>query len=223
MGIFYRSNWNVDCLSVIKWANQNSYTILISHQTQLSIPGKMNEMTPQMKEMYFEYTMRTFFGKQAEYSAGELNTDVLRKKRYNRIFRKIVKQVQKIDTNSTHKNYLTHTSEQCLDNTKHPYDEKIFVLSLLQFINALLGYKGLALNGPFKIATLMYFQTENQNFTERLINNSQSMPNDHKENTFTLRRKLINQLKKEGKTTFEISLVFNISEYQIKKLLSEQH
>ena len=55
---------------------------------------------------------------------------------------------------------------------------------------------------------------------ERLSIDDQSLPNDHEENTVTLKRRLMNQLKDEGKTTFDISLVFSVSEYQVKKLLS---
>lgn len=171
-------------------------------------------------ELYFEYTIRMFLGDKAFHVAGQAYSESARRDWYKKIFKKIVKQVQQIETNTTHKESLARTSENCLDLLKHPYDEMKFTLSLLRFINVLLGYVGTIRDRPYRIATPAYFQTGNQNFTERLLIDDQSLPNDHEENTVTLKRKLMNQLKDEGKTTFEISLVFGISEYQVRKLLS---
>jgi len=40
-----------------------------------------------------------------------------------------------------------------------------------------------------------------------------------KNNVIAERRKLIKELKKKNKTDFELSLIFNTTEYQIKKLI----
>lgn len=170
--------------------------------------------------LYFEYTIRQCLGDKAYGIAGEAYSESSRRDWYRKIFKKIVKQVQQIETSTTHKERLSGASEKCLGILKHPYDEMKFTLSLLRFIDVLLGHAGYLRERPCRIATPAYFQTENQNFTERLLIDDQSMPHGHEKNTAALRRKLISKLKDEGKTTFEISLVFGISEYQVKKLLS---
>ena len=171
-------------------------------------------------ELYFEYTLRMFLGETAFGFAGRAHSESARRDCYKKIFKNIVKQVQQIETNTTHKEGLARTSEYCLGLLKHPYNEMKFTLSLLRFIYALLGYECVVRDRPYRIATPAYFQKEGHNFMERLSIDDQSLPNDHEENTVTLKRRLMNQLKDEGKTTFEISLVFGVSEYQVKKLLS---
>ena len=53
--------------------------------------------------------------------------------------------------------------------------------------------------------------------TEAMLKGDDDMQKRN-ENTLSIRRKLIGQLKSEGKTYFEISQVLNLSEYQVKKL-----
>jgi DNA-binding CsgD family transcriptional regulator len=44
---------------------------------------------------------------------------------------------------------------------------------------------------------------------------------NYNKNSISVRKKIINQLRKEGLNDFQISLVLNTSEYQVKKLRRE--
>ena len=165
-------------------------------------------------EMLFETTIRSFLGDKAYHIAGQVHSERDRKEWYRKVIKKIIRQIQRIETSSTHKESLTHWSELSLDALKHPYNEIKFTLYILRLLNALLGYYGLT---PYRIATPAYFQTPSQNFTEAMLKGDDDMQKRN-ENTLSIRRKLIGQLKSEGKTYFEISQVLNLSEYQVKKL-----
>ena len=165
-------------------------------------------------EMLFEYTIRSFFGDKASHITVQVHSEKSRKEWYRKIIKKIIKKIQEIESNSTHKERLAHCSEDCLTALKHPYKEIKFTLCLLRLLNVLLGYDG-GLR-PDRIATLAYFQTCSQHRTEAMVKGD-DMP-DYYENTLSIRKKIIGQLIDEGKTYFEISLALNLSEYKVKQL-----
>ena len=165
-------------------------------------------------EMLFEYTIRSFLGDKASHIAGQAHSERNRKEWYRKVTKKIIRKIQEIESNSTHKERLVHCSEDCLTALKHPYKEIKYTLCLLRLLNVLLGYDGGP--WPYRIATLAYFQTCSQHRTEAMIKGD-DMP-DYYESTLSIRRKIIGQLIDEGKTYFEISLALNLSEYKVKKL-----
>ena len=181
--------------------------------------------------IFFEETIRSFLGDKAFHTAnrglpGEPPAEPRRrwygegKKLYREVIRKVVKEVHKTDTHTTHKESLVYWAEACEEALNRDQDEVIFTLCLMRLLNVLLGFDGTIL--PYRIATPAYFQTDEQNVTERLSQDSESMPSGHeyRESTLATRRRLIGQLRKEGWTTYRIALIFNTSEYQIKKLWS---
>ena len=118
-------------------------------------------------EMLFEYTIRSFLGDDAFHIAGQAHPEKNRKIWFRKITKKIIRQIQKIESNSTHKERLAHCSEDCLTALKHPYSEIKFTLCILRLLNVLLGfYGGLT---PYRIATLAYFQTPCQHRTEAMV------------------------------------------------------
>ena len=165
-------------------------------------------------EMLFEYTIRSYLGDEASHITGQAHSEKSRKKWYRKITKKIIRKIQEIESNSTHKERLAHCSEDCLTALNHPYNEINFTLYILRLLNVLLGYYG-GLR-PYRIATLAYFQTCSQHRTEAMVKGD-DMP-DYDENTLSIRKKIIGQLKEEGKTYFQISLALNLSEYEVQKL-----
>ena len=110
---------------------------------------------------------------------------------------------------------MVRWSEQALASlNERPPNDVRFTLCLLRLLGSLLGLVSLE---PYRIATLAYFQTRSQEFTEQIVR-SDDNADDHNESTLSIRRKLIGQLKDEGRTYFQISLVLNCSEYHVKKL-----
>ena len=166
-------------------------------------------------EMLFEETIRSFLGDRANQIASQAHSERSRKEWYREVVKKIIRKIQQIESSTTHKERLAHWSEQSLLALKHPYNEIKFTLCLLRLLNILLGHYGGV--QPRSIATLAYFQMPSQHFTEAIVEGRDDMQ-DCYESTLSIRRKLIGQLKEEGKTYYEISLVLNTSEYKVRKL-----
>ena len=165
--------------------------------------------------MFFEETIRSFLGGRAWHIAGQAHSKKSRKEWYRKAMKKIIRKIQQVESNTTHKEWLVYWSERSLIALKHPYNEIEFTLCLLRLLNILLGYYGGV--EPRSIATLAYFQTPSHLFAEAIVE-GQDDTQDCYESTLSIRRKIIGQLKEEGKTYYEISLILNTSEYEVKKL-----
>ena len=172
----------------------------------------------QNTELLFEYTIRSYLGQKASHITVLTHSEISRKKWYRKVIKKIIREIQQIETGSTHKEKLVSWSENCLNAlNERPYKDIRFTLCVLRLLNVLLGFHG-GLE-PRRIAILGYFQTPYQHFTETTAEEDKDyLPNYYDESTFSARKKLIGQLKDEGKTYFEISLILNLSEYEIKKI-----
>jgi hypothetical protein len=171
-------------------------------------------------EMLFETTIRTFLGDKAYHIAGQVHTEKYRKEWYRKALKKIITKVQDIDTSTKHKEQLAHWSERALDVLgERNFRETEFSLYLLRLTGALLGFVGVR---GVNIATPMYYQTPNQHYTEVIISGGDVMQDYHdQKSSVSVRKKLVAQLKEEGLNDFQISLVLNTSEYQVKKLKNE--
>ena len=90
-------------------------------------------------EMLFEETIRSFLGDDAFHIAGQAHPEINRKIWFRKITKKIIRQIQKIESNSTHR--LAHCSEDCLTALRHPYSEIKFTLCILRLLYVLLVYK----------------------------------------------------------------------------------
>ena len=166
-------------------------------------------------KMLFEETIRSFLGDRASHIASQAHSERSRKEWYREVIKKIIKKIQQVESNTTHEERLAYWSERSLLALKHPYNEVEFTLCLLRLLNVLLGYHGGA--QPHSIATLAYFQTPSHVFTEAILEGRDELQDDYV-STLSIKRQLIGQLKEEGKTNFEISLVLNTSEYEVRKL-----
>jgi hypothetical protein len=169
------------------------------------------------KQLLFELTIRSFLGDKADHIGNYVNESKDRKKWYVKVVNKIIKQVNEIETITSHKEQLMHWSENALESLKQKtYDETIFTIYLLRLISTLLGYKGFR---PYRIATLAYFQTPSQYITDIISKGGDPLQDYYdKQNAITEKKRLIKQLKEEGMSDYKIGLVMNITEYEVKKI-----
>lgn len=171
-------------------------------------------------EMLFEYTIRAFLGDKAFHIAGQAHTPKSRKDWYKKVLILVVRRVHDIDTSTKHKEQLVYWSERALNELKGKnYSELAFTLSLLRLLAVLLGLVGIR---PYNVATPIYFQTPAQHYTEVIMDGGDALQDYYdKKSSIEIRKKLVHQLKDEGHTDFEIALVLNTSEHEIKKLRRE--
>jgi DNA-binding CsgD family transcriptional regulator len=161
--------------------------------------------------MLFEITMQMFFGQDVCNIASQVGNEKHRKEWYRKVLRKIIKETQKIDTSTNHKESIAHWSESALKvlSERH-FNETKFCLYLLGLVGSLLGFVA-AGTAP------VYLRTFSTEAMSRGIDMTELM-RDYNNNSITVRRRIINQLKEEGLDDFQIALVLNTSEYQVKKL-----
>lgn len=168
-------------------------------------------------EMFFETTVRAFLGDKAYHIADQAHSEKNRRDWYKKIMKVIVKKVHEIETTTKHKEQLVLWAEKALEKiSNRNYSESELNLCLFRLIAALLGFMGLR---PYNIATLAYFQTQPQHITQVISEGGDTMQDCYDEkNAIAIRQKIIKQLKEEGLSDYHISLVLNVSEYQIQKL-----
>ncbi len=171
-------------------------------------------------EMLFEYTIRAFLGDKAFHTAGQAHTPTSRKRWYKKVLILVVRRVHEIDTSTNHREQLVYWSERTLNELKGKnYSELAFTLCLLRLLATLLGLVGIR---PYNVATPIYFQTPAQHYTEVIMDGGDTLQDYYdKKSSIKIRTQLVHQLKHEGHTDFEIALVLNTSEYEIKKLRKE--
>lgn len=171
-------------------------------------------------EMLFETTIRAFLGERAYHIAGQAHEEKYRLKWYRQVLKKVAKRVQAIDTHAKHKEQLEFFTSQLLTlvNARH-LDERVFSWYLLRLVGTLLGF--LSLRGSC-LANLVYYQDPDQHYTQLMFNGGDVMQSYYDQQSATAERaRLVHQLRGEGLNDFQISLVFGISEYQVKKLRTE--
>jgi hypothetical protein len=171
-------------------------------------------------EMLFETTIRSFLGDKAFHIAGQVHTAKSRKDWYRKAIKKVIHKVSDIESSTKHKEQLYYWSERALKSlNERPFNETVLTLCLLRLVGSLIGYFGLK---PYNIATPAYFQTPPQHYTEIIAGGGDVMQDYYDmKSSLETKRRLILQLKEEGMTDFDISLVFNVSEYEIGKLRKE--
>lgn len=164
-----------------------------------------------------ERTMQMFFGDKAYSIAGTAYNPKERKKWILKLINKLKKHVDKLDVSIYHKkpmfSYLDSFYEE-VKKSKDPSWKMIF--SLLRLCGSFLGYRGVYSIRPIIFCTPVYSQSKDQRYTEKYFNDDLEMLSD--KNAISVKSRLVKQLMDEGLDTFNIGLILNISEYQVKKL-----
>jgi hypothetical protein len=173
--------------------------------------------------LYYEHVMGLFLGKKAHHQcAGEEANEKARNKRLNAVAKVILKRVDKIDSTTRLKRKLLIGAEEFFEATKEKdISTKKLLYVLLWFCGSLLGFE---YNGRVSAIThsLFYWQSKNQNITSNIIVGKDVMQEyKDKKYIFDMRKKIVKNLKAEGLTYFKIAMIFNIKEYQVKKMINE--
>lgn len=167
--------------------------------------------------MDFEMTMRLLFGDKAYHIASSGADPARRRNWLKKAVKKMLVQVDDLDTTVRHKERLMAELESVLKSLNRIKEPSwTLVYGLLRLSMRLLGYdyaKGAHCHTP------SYWQTENQHLSTAICEGGDD---DHdKNNAISVRRSVAGQLKGEGLSNFKIALVLNTKEYKIKNLLSE--
>lgn len=165
-------------------------------------------------EMLFEMTMRMFLGDEAYQTAGQVHNEKHRKEWYRKSLKKLIKRVQEIDTITAHKESIAHYAERALAAlSERPFNETKLSILLLGLAGSLLGFVA---TGTIPV----YLRTFRTEAASKRTDELDLMGNYHR-NSISVRRRIANQLEEEGLNDFQIALVLNTSEYQVKKLRKE--
>ena len=168
----------------------------------------------------FELAMRQFFGEKAYHIAGfaGFGDDLMVKKWFLKAIKKIFKDANKLDTTSRHKERIIgdiKDLEREIKKWKNPWS---IIYRLFFLCSRLLGYdyiNGIIYNAPF------YYQTPDQHY--KVVANegkdSLKMFNENQMNFKQKQRSIIRMLKREKYSDFEIAMIMNTSEYEIKKTI----
>lgn len=167
--------------------------------------------------MRFELTMRLLFGDKAYQIAGTEANPKHRREWLQKAARKLMRVADSVDTTPRHKKMLMAELEaidELLKGAKEPSWDLVYRLFRLSL--RLLGFdygKGAKCHTP------VYFQTPDQHFTTLLLSGGDAGEyfND-KKNTVSIRESVVKDLRSQGMDDFKISLVLNVSEYEVKKL-----
>jgi len=170
--------------------------------------------------MDFEMTMRLLFGQRAYHIAGEAMHPPSRRQWLREALRKIMVIVNKLDTAPHHKEVLLRTLNDGKASLKEGDSSWPLVISLMRLSIHLLGFEyatGTQFQQP------IYSRDWGQYYTARSHNrgtDSDALDESHndKQNAIVARRRLVQQLSDNGMNTFQIALVLNTSEYEVKRL-----
>jgi len=169
--------------------------------------------------MQFELTMRLLFGEKAYHIASSHGYPAHRRKWLQKTVRKLERIVNVVDTTPRHKEMLMRELDEVSSHLKLAKDPSWdLVYGLFRLSMRLLGFdyvRGAKCHTPF------YYQTPAQYDTATILDGGDVMQLHYdRKNAVTLRRSIIEDLRKNGLDDFKISLVLNTTEYEVKQLRS---
>ena len=168
--------------------------------------------------MLFEDMLRLFFGNKAYGSEGWANNKTERKKEFLKIIKFLVKNIVRIDATERQKKRLMIQLEQLGESIKRNEEDGVIILRFFMLIGILFGY-----GSGYNFYSLCYFQNEDQHYTEKAFLQNEDFINrkEDQKDAFSIREGIVKELISKGYNSFKISIIFNISEYEVKKILSE--
>lgn len=169
--------------------------------------------------MEFEITMRLLFGDNAYQIASSEANPTHRREWLRRAIRKLTRTINNLDTTVRHKQMLMVEAEgisQLLKRAKEPSWELIYCF--FRLASRLLGYdfvRGARCHSP------LYWQSPEQHHTTHVFSGGDVMQDYYdRKDAISVRRSVVEDLKAKGFDDFKISLVLNITEYEVKQLRS---
>lgn len=170
--------------------------------------------------MSFEIAMRNFFGDSAYHIADSAVRLKAIKEWFQKAIRLMKKRVLSLDTTTRHREILSIKLDSLaseIKSLKSAEDTWPIIYSFFSLSASFLGYdyvSGTILHTPF------YHQTPAQNYSSKSKSGlGWKILEKQRGNLMTIKKELISKLKEEGHNTFDISLILNITEYEVKKIL----
>lgn len=160
-----------------------------------------------MDSLNFEDSVRQFLGESAFHAADFFGNNVEMKRLARKCIKIARKKIDLIDTTVDHKEKLMNCVEELdalLKNRKYCVD-KDFLVVILRIIGRFLGYDSISGISRYSI---LYWQTYHD----------YEMTGKNNENIITIRKQLYKDLRESNMSDEKIALIFNTTEYQIKKL-----
>jgi len=175
-----------------------------------------------MDALYFERTIRRILGDRAYGLAGTISTNRSYRRRWIRkALRHIERRIGALDTTPFHRELMACEVARIRatlgrnDDPAWPLVDSVFAL-----VGSLLGFTT-GDGEPRYEAT--YFQTHDQYYAERAERRDPADRLATCRNAYATRRQLMAELKAQGFSVFEISLVFQTSQHKVTELLKGPH
>lgn len=166
----------------------------------------------------FERLMSKVHGHKAYKIAGEFANPTTRNDWLRKTFKLMLKDIEKIDTTSRHKQMLMRDLQAAIDGLPKSYDPSWeMVFPLISVCARFLGYdySGARVNMP------SYWHSSDQKFTQTIFEKGEDQFEETKEDAVTIRARMCIDLRAKGIDTFTIALALNTSEYQVKRMIRE--
>lgn len=171
--------------------------------------------------MYFEMTMRLLFGDRMAYHIADSEMAPGRRRAWlQRTVRKFIRFVDAIDTTPSHKQRMMTdlaAIETSLKGTQEPSWELVY--SLLRLCMHFLGFESAS---GVTCHTPTYWRTPAQyRYTRPRSADGPFMQSiNDQQDAISVRRTIIEDLRRQGLDDFKIAVVLNTSEYAVKQLRS---
>src|SRR5260221_8765893 len=169
--------------------------------------------------MDFEFAMRQFFGDKAYSTASGAFSLKFVKPWLLRATRKMMKDVEALDSTARHKEMLMSSLERIRESIKNNKNEWEIIFHLFFLCSRFLGYdwiQGARYHIPF------YSQTKSQYYWSKRNNSKKFDPLIERQkdeiNVIRKQKEIIEQLNSEGYDDFHVSLILGMSEYQVKQV-----
>ena len=158
-----------------------------------------------------------FFGDSAYQIAGTEGDSTERKKWLRKAVRRLMKEVDRLDTTPRHAAMLLKELEvidESISCAEAPTRDLVYGLFRLSF--RLLGFD---YRPGRKCHTIIYFQTPDQHYASQARAGGDVLDSlKDRRDAVSLRREVVESLKTKGLEDFKIALVLNTSEYKVKQL-----
>ena len=176
--------------------------------------------------LFFEHTMKMFLGKNADQIASAANNNNSKERRsfYRKAIKKIKKQINNLDTTLEHRSCLFRLCDSLKQEMKGADNPTWKMIDIcLMLYRQFLGHTVITTKHICNLSKPIYSRDENQYYTDMVIqdkSDADALYKQIKEDAISARARLVQQLISEGFDHFNVAIILNISEYQVKKLKS---
>ncbi|MBL4898863.1 MAG: hypothetical protein JKX76_04335 [Colwellia sp.] len=172
-----------------------------------------------MSELEFETMLKHYFGEKASHCSHAAYDKKERSRWFKKLESKLARDIESIDTSERHKSMMLKNLTKLFSSMKNENASWISIFRALQLIARILGYD--YVKGS-KLHNLNYYQDSSQYYTQLALSGEDIMQDHYDEKDIISERAIVaKSLKEDGKSTFRISQILNISENKVKELVRD--